>query len=356
MDAFFAAVEERNNPRFQGLPIAVGADPAFGRGRGVVSTANYLARAYGIGSGQSIRQAWKLSQLAKSQGEPEVIFLPGSWNEYSRISKHVMDIIAEIAPEMQQRSVDEAYCDLSFVGSLEAAAGLARGIQEKIYEAENLTASIGLGPNKLVAKIASDFEKPAGFTVVDSSHVQEFLAPLPVRAIPGIGPKTNERLGRRGIATIADLQKRSYEELEEMLGKWGGALYYKARGEDDSPVVEEYERKSIGQQRTFREDVAEPALVIEKTVRVARDVFQELLEHGYVGARTVAITVRFHDFSTTSCAHTSKKVLEDSRSIEQEAVRLLLPFLDARRNPQKKSVRLVGVRLEKLSKEKTLPL
>lgn len=348
MDAFFAAVEERNNPRFAGLPIAVGADPKDGRGRGVVSTANYAARVYGIGSGQPITRAWKLSQAAELAGKPAVVFLPGSWRIYEKISNSIMEIIREAAPIMQQRSVDEAYADLSAASSLAAAEAMAREIKSSIYAAERLTVSVGLGPNKLVAKIASDFKKPNGFTVVDASYVKDFLSPLPVRAIPGVGPKTEIQLAKLKIKTIHDLQQFSLQGLENHFGKWGEALYRKAQGIDNSEIIEEYDRKSIGEQRTFAEDIADPAFVIDRMVIICRDVFKNLLGEGYVGARTISITVRYSDFSTISSAHTAKKMLVQARQIEQEAIRLVLPFLDTRRNPQKKPIRLVGVRLEKL--------
>ncbi|MBI3250971.1 MAG: DNA polymerase IV [Candidatus Andersenbacteria bacterium] len=348
MDAFFAAIEERDNPRFRGMPIVVGADPQRGSGRGVVSTANYAARAFGIGSAMPITRAWKLAQLAQQRGEPATIFLPGSWRRYNESSDRIMAIVKKLTPMMQQRSVDEAYADISHVGSTEAATALARKIKEEIAATEKLTCSVGIGPNKLVAKIASDFDKPDGFTIVDESAVEQFLAPLPVRAIPGIGPKTEERLKEIGVATIKDLYRQSENDLIEKFGSWGEELYRKARGLDDRPVMEEYVRKSIGEQQTFPKDVSDAGVVIQTMSEVVRSVFSLLQDKGYTGARTVVITVRFHDFETISSMHTVKETMVDSLTVEREAIRLLLPFLDMRRNPKKKPLRLVGVRLEKL--------
>lgn len=349
MDAFFAAVEERNNPRFVGMPIVVGADPRSGRGRGVVSTANYTARVFGIGSGMAITRAWKLAELAHQRGEPKTIFLPGSWQIYSTVSNRIMAIIRAVAPDMQQRSIDEAYADLTFAGSLEAATALAKDVQARIYMAEQLSVSVGVGPNKLVAKIASDYDKPNGFTVVDASNVQEFLAPLSVRAVPGIGPQTEKRLKSLSIKTVADLHKWAEDDLTKHFGSWGAGLYRKARGIDTRPVVEAYIRKSIGEQRTFHTDITDAGIVIQKMSAIAHDVFQSLREVGSVSARTVTITVRFYDFQTVSSTHTPKTPLRDALSIERQAMRLLLPFLDSRRNPARKGIRLVGLRLEKLT-------
>lgn len=348
MDAFFAAVEERNNPRFAGMPIVVGADPRGGAGRGVVSTANYAARAFGIGSGMAISRAWKLARLAQNRGEPETIFLPGSWRIYSEISKHVMSIIKTHASEMQQRSVDEAYADFSDQGSIERVSRIARQIQEEIYAAEDLTVSVGVGPNKLIAKIASDYDKPNGLTVIDISNVMDFLAPLPVRAIPGIGPQTEKRLKELSITIVRDLQQWSESDLVERFGSSGRWLYRKSRGVDTSLVTEQYIRKSIGEQRTFVTDVIDVGVVIQKMDEIARDVFHSLQKEGNASARTVAITVRFHDFQTISSAHTNAQPYTDAQSVIREAIRLLLPFLDSRRNPQRKRIRLIGLRLEKL--------
>lgn len=349
MDAFFAAIEERDNPRFAGQPIVIGADPQGGVGRGVVSTANYAARPYGIRSGQPIRHAWQLAEQARLQGQPATVFLPGSWRRYSQVSERIMNLIREAAPIMQQRSVDEAYADISFTGSLEGARRWAVGIKKAILAAEHLTASVGVGPNKLVAKIASDVDKPNGLTVVDESAVADWLAPLPIRVIPGVGPKTGAVLGRRGIATITDARKFSEEELIQWLGKWGASLYRKVRGVDVMPVVEEGVRKSIGVQTTFMHDVASAGVAVEKISDLAGEVFSQLKGEGWQGAKTVTVIVRFHDFATISSAHTLPRPARSVLKVKQEALRLLLPFLDSRRNPQRKRIRLLGVQLEKLS-------
>lgn len=222
-------------------------------------------------------------------------------------------------------------------------------IKKAIVVAEHLTASVGVGPNKLVAKIASDKDKPNGLTVVDESTVEDWLAPLPARAIPGVGPKTGEILAQRGIVTVADIRKFSAENLVGWLGQWGASLFRKARGQDDAPVIaEEGLRKSIGAQRTFARDVAAAGVAIDKISSLANEVFSQLAGEGWRGAKTISIIVRWHDFMTVSSAHTLPSPATSPGRVQAEALRLLLPFLDSRRNPQHKRIRRLGVRLEKL--------
>ena len=207
MDAFFAAIEERDHPELKGRPVVVGADPAGGKGRGVVATANYPARVYGIHSAMPISQAWKAAEAARRRGRPATAFVRGSHRQYAEVSGRIMAILHRHAPVVEEASIDEAYFDLSFAGSLAQAADICRQIKREIKDEEQLTGSIGLGPNKMVAKIASDFQKPDGLTVVTAEEAEDFLAPLPVRKIPGIGPKTEQSLARLGIKTVQDLKR-----------------------------------------------------------------------------------------------------------------------------------------------------
>ncbi len=177
MDAFFAAIEERDHPELKGRPVVVGADPAGGQGRGVVSTANYPARVYGIHSAMPISTAWKLAEAARRRGRPATVFVRGSHRKYGEVSARIMAILHHYAPVVEEASIDEAYFDLSFTGSFEAAAALARQIKAAILGQERLTGSIGIGPNKMVAKIASDFQKPDGLTLVTAEEAEAFLAP-----------------------------------------------------------------------------------------------------------------------------------------------------------------------------------
>jgi len=349
MDAFFAAVEERNNPRFAGLPIAVGADPKQGHGRGIISTANYAARAYGLHSAMPITRAWQASQAAQLQNKPPVIFLPGNWSAYQEASTNIMQIIKQHAPLMQQRSVDEAYFDLSSTRSFSVAAERCRQIKQAVAGQTNLTASIGLGPNKLVAKIASDYEKPDGFTVVTPDQVQSFLDPLPIRAIPGIGPKAAQQLHRHHIKTVCQLRQLSQPRLINIMGnKWGASLYRKARGQDNSPLSEGRIAKSIGRHHTFH-DTLDSNFLINKLNQASSHVHQRLANEGFSTFRTIVLTVRFSDFQTQTQSHTLANPSHSLAILKHDIIRRFLPFLDSRANPQHKSIRLIGVRLEKIS-------
>src|SRR5438552_7750991 len=229
MDAFYAAVEERYSPELRGRPVVVGADPKEGHGRGVVTTANYLARRYGIGSAMPISRAWRLAERARLNGEPPAIFVRGDFELYRRVSHRIMELLESQADAFQGGGIDEAYLDVSSLETFEAAADRARAIKAAIVEREGLTCSVGIAPNKLVAKIASDFQKPDGLTLVQPESVQEFLDPMSIRVIPGIGPKAGAALNQRGIRTIRQLREIELEQLAAWMGRWRTELYAKAR-------------------------------------------------------------------------------------------------------------------------------
>lgn len=337
MDAFFAAVEERDNPRFAGMPIVVGADPKGGRGRGVVSTANYEARKYGIRSAMPISWAWR--------SNPKAIFLPVDMKRYAAVSRRIMPILAKYATEMEQVSIDEAYLELR-VTSDESASRIAKKIKKEIWEKERLTCSVGIGPNKLVAKISSDHQKPDGLTVVHLNEVQNFLDSKPADIIPGIGPKTYSRLRALGIETIADLRKITKEKLIEMFGVHGEHIYKMARGQDERLVIEEREIKSVGRQTTFGVDIRRPTLIIETASALLEEVFEELAEEGLAG-RTLTVIVRYSNFETHTSQETLKHSVSPSLSLREAkklTLKLLLPYLG------KRPVRLVGVRISGFKK------
>ena len=348
MDAFFAACEERYNPQFRGRPIVVGADPKQGMGRGVVSTASYAARKYGIRSAIPISTAWRLADEARRRGEPETVFLQGNHRLYREVSERIMAILAKDADAFEEASIDEAYLDVSALGSFEEAEARARALKVDILKAEGLTCSIGIGPNKLVAKIASDFQKPDGLTVVRPEDVQHFLDPLPIRRIPGIGPKGEAVLRQKGVRTIAELRQVACAELVEAFGKWGEDLYKKARGISESEVSNEWEPKSVGEQETFEQDTLAAGFILERARELAGAVFRRFQQDGFRAFRTVVVTVRFADFATTTRSRTAPKPMATRQALEGEMLRLLLPFLDQRGNPRRKKIRLIGVRVEKL--------
>lgn len=349
MDAFFAAIEERDKPVLAGLPVVVGADPEGGRGRGVVSTANYNAREYGIHSAMPISRAWELSELARAQGKEPARFVGGDFSNYGEVSGRIRSIIKRHVPRVEQSSVDEFYCDVSATGTFQEAEKFCAAIKQEIVAEERLTASVGIGPNKLIAKIASDFRKPDGLMAVTQEEVEKFLEPLPIRKIPGIGPKSESLLRNSGIVYIRDLQKLSRDELEDMFGKWGLDMYEKARGLDDSEVTEAYETKSVGEQETFAKDTKDPVIVLERLNALCRSVIDRFREEGFKRFRTVVLMIRFADFETKTRAHTLESAAMSRDTLQREAIRLLLPFFDARENPHGKHIRLIGVRVEKLT-------
>jgi DNA polymerase IV (DinB-like DNA polymerase) len=350
MDAFYAAVEERQHPELRGRPVVVGADPKGGAGRGVVTAASYAARRYGIRSALPISRAWRLAEAARRRGEPETVFIRGNGPLYREVSARIMAIVARGADAFEEASIDEAYVELSSLGP-EGAEAHCRRLKADILAAEGLTCSIGLGPNKLVAKIASDFRKPDGFTVVRPDEVEAFLDPLGIRAIPGVGPKTEALLRGRGIRTVADLRRVEPAPLAAWLGKWGQDLWRKARGLSEDPVSNEWERKSLGEQETFEEDTLDPAVVLERARRLAADVHRRLLADGHQAFRTVTVTVRFTGFVTRSRSRSRARPLTSEEELQAEVRGLLEPFLDARENPRGKKIRLIGLRLERLVRE-----
>jgi len=350
MDAFFAAIEERDHPELRGRPLVVGADPAGGQGRGVVSTANYPARVYGIHSAMPISQAWQLAEAARRRGRPAAAFVRVNYHRYAEVSQRIMARLRHHAPVVEGAGIDEAYFDLSFTGSYDRAADLARQIKAEILGQERLTASIGIGPNKMVAKIASDFQKPDGLTLVTPEEAEAFLAPLAVRKIPGIGPKTEKSLARLGIKTVKDLKRFTPEELQERFGKWGPELYERIRGRHDSPLVTEWEPKSVGEQETFAQDTRDLEFIFSRLWELCRGVWQRFLADGFHTFRTVVVTVRFADFDTYTRSYTRGEPAASLRTLTFEAMKLLMPFLDRRENPKHKLIRLIGVRVEKLGK------
>jgi DNA polymerase IV (DinB-like DNA polymerase) len=350
MDAFFAAIEERDAPALRGLPLVVGADPRAGKGRGVVSTSNYQAREYGIHSATPISTAWRLSEAARRKGRQPVTFLSVDMNKYAAESKRVMAAVRRFVPIVEQASIDEAYGDLSFTGSYEAAETLCRTIKETIRSEERLTASVGVGPNKLIAKIASGMHKPDGLTVVRAEEAEAFLEPLSVRAIPGIGPKTEAALAKQGIRLVKDLKRLSLDRMNELFGQRGTDLYDKIRGRDESPVEEFWEPKSVGEQVTFDRDTLDSEFLFAELTTMCQDVMERLCREGFASFRTVVLTVRFADFETLSRSRTFSAPTGDVAVLKRETLKLLMPFLDQRSNPGRKLIRLLGVRVEKLER------
>ena len=354
MDAFYAAIEERYNPALHGLPVVVGADPKDGRGRGVVMTANYQARTFGIRSALPISRAWRLAQAARRRGEAETIFVLSNFQLYEKVSSRIMQILEQFSDAVEEASIDEAYLDVSSLKSFELAHVNMTALKHDILEQEGLGCSIGIGPNKLIAKIASSRNKPNGLTMVMQQEVQDFLDPLPVRVIPGIGPKNEAFLHQQHVRIVRELREVPQATLIQWFGSWGPRLFEKAQGIDDSPVSNEWTRKSISEQETFAHDSRDLALVTEQLNRMAERVLAKLRKNEFSGFRTLTLTVRFSDFETRNRSRTVKNgiLLDNSgealQLIQKRAMELLLPFFDPRENPCGKAIRLIGLRLEKL--------
>jgi DNA polymerase IV (DinB-like DNA polymerase) len=348
MDAFFASIEERDNPYLRGKPLVIGSDPKNGKGRGVVSTANYVAREYGIHSGMPISVAWRLSEEAKKQEKERCVFLQPDLMKYQKISKNLERILRKYVKKLEKASIDEFYLDLSFIKSYKKAENLCKKIKKEIKKKEKLTCSIGIGPNKLIAKIASQLKKPDGLTVIQPKQVAQILDPLSVRAIPGVGPKTEEILLGLNIKTIKDLKKLPKIQLIKLFGKFGQNLYKKVRGIDTTPIVEKREIKSIGTQETFLKDTLNPEFILEKFQKLIDKTFKDFKEKGFHSFRTITVIVRFFDFETRSFSRTFKEPLSSKKSLLIKGTNMLLPFLDKRKNPKRKLIRLIGIRIKNL--------
>lgn len=319
-----------------------------GRGRGVVSTANYRAREYGIHSAMPISRAWQLSEAAQRKGKPAAVFVSTNGRRYHEVSERIMTIVGTYAEHIEQVSVDEAYLDLSASGSYEKAVRICLKLKKEVSEKERLTASVGIGPNKLIAKIASDRWKPDGLTVVREEEAEKFLEPLPIRVIPGIGSKTEALFIKKGIRSVGDLKKFSRDEMENFLGKWGKSLYEKVRGRDASPLVSEWVAKSVGEQETFETDTSDPSFVSGRLCSLAQTVIRRFTNDGFRTFTRVVLTVRFADFETKTKSRTLQNPERSYGSLAIEGLALLLPFFDRRENPRRKKIRLVGIRVERL--------
>ena len=342
MDAFYASVEQRDNPEFRGKPVIVGAAPKMGRGRGVVSAASYEARAYGIHSAMPISRAYRLCPLG--------IFLPVRGRRYVQVSKNIMAIFHEYTPSVQAISLDEAFLDVTGTQRLFGPAEkIGREIKARIQEQEQLTASVGIGPNKLVAKIASDLQKPDGFVFVSPHQVETFLAPLPVSKLWGIGKKTEEKLGKLGIKTVADLASMPKKTLEDVAGKLGRTLWNYARGISESPVISDRGAKSISNETTFAKDVDDPEILLETLLQLSEKVGYRMRKHEWIG-RTVTLKVRFEDFSTVIRHNTLPKPIYMSEAIYSE-VYTLFKNLDI-----VQPVRLLGVGMTQLASASELQM
>jgi DNA polymerase-4 len=381
MDAFYASVELLRYPQLKGLPVVIGGgrrkeDELLERlraerpeqdwseerpgeipvdffpvlqgyvGRGVITTATYAARQFGIGSAMGLMKAAKLC--------PQAVLLPVDFTQYRRYSQRFKAIITEIAPQMEDRGVDEVYIDFTDVpgGQRQGGRALARLIQKAIFDDTGLTCSVGVAPNKLLAKMASEFNKPNGISVLMEDEIESKIWPLACRKINGIGPKADEKLRSHGIATVGDLARRDRQWLMDTFGQRTGAwLHDASHGRDDRPVVTESEPVSMSRETTFERDlhaVRDRAALGAIFTRLCAQVAADLQRKGYRG-RTIGIKLRFDDFSTVTRDQTLEHSTADAAEIRRAAGQCL------KRAPLEKRLRLLGVRVAGLEPEGAAP-
>jgi len=343
MDSFYASVEVKHHPDLAGKPVIIGPDPSESRGRGVVLTCSYEARRYGVHSAMPVSRAARLC--------PGAIFLPPRHELYQETSERVMEILEGYADRFQQVSIDEAFLDITSCGDYISATEIAKRIKQDIFMVEHLTCSIGIGPGKTIAKIASDLEKPGGLVVISPEKARAFLSSLPIGKIPGIGPKTAAFLAARGIGTIGDLAEADIQVLMEFFGRSAVALRDLALGMDDADLEETSRAKSISREQTFSPDCGDSSLVMNTLLGLSDELCREL-ECGKAYARTVTVKIRYPDFSTRTRAVTLPHPTREPRHIRKAVFELALPLV------HDQQIRLAGVRLSSLvvsdSRQKTI--
>jgi DNA polymerase-4 len=340
MDMFYAAVELLEHQELRDRPVVVGGSP---KSRSVVTTANYVARKYGIHSAMSCAEAYRRC--------PECVFIKPDFPKYQKYSQIIRSIFFKFTELVEPLSLDEAYLDVTVNkrGEL-SATRIAREIKNEIFEQTCLTASAGVAPNMFVAKIASDYKKPDGLTVVPPEKVLDFIRPLPVRRIPGIGPVSDAHMAKLGIRTVADLASQTSEWLEEHFGSFGQYLWEIARGIDERDVTPSWERKSLGEEETFERDLLD-LREIEEYLRGCSDhVFKQLNKEGK-RARTVTLKIKYHNFRSV----TRRRTLDDFINSADEIFEVVCDLL-SRTDAGRVKIRLAGISLSTYNrKDKSLP-
>ena len=336
MDAFFAAIEERDNPELKGKPIVIGADPKGGKGRGVVSTCSYAARKFGIHSAMPISIAYKKC--------PDCVFLGVDMEKYSRVSQQIFDALSYFSPDIESVSVDEAFLDITgtykrFGTPRDACVAIKRSIKKET----GLIASVGLAPNKMAAKIASGLEKPDGLVEVKKEKLLEFLHPLDVSLIWGVGKKSKDVLNSIGIYTIGDIAEREKDALVRAFRKNGEWFWEMSQGIDESEIVTEREAKSISNETTFETDTADTRSIERELVSLSEQVSDRLRQDG-IRARTITLKIRLEGFKT----YTRSVTLDTSTNFPENIISASKKLYEDFEIKNKK-MRLVGVRASNLS-------
>ena len=338
MDAFYASVEQRDHPELRGKPVAVGGDPDK---RGVVAAASYEARTFGVRSAIPMSRAVRLC--------PSLVIVHPDFTKYRSVSQQVFSIFRSVTPLVEPMSLDEAYLDVTEnAWGEELGMIVARRIKEAIRSTTGLTASAGVAPNKFLAKIASGWQKPDGLTVIAPGRVEQFLQGLPVDALWGVGPVTARKLRARGIEKLVDVRIADPAMLRDAVGSLSEWLQKLARGEDDRPVVSDYEVKSSGSENTFAQDLTELSEVTEEITDMAKRAAAWLLKRDLY-ARTVTIKVRYSDFTTITRSHT-----EPATRDEENIVRRALALVE-RTEAGRRPIRLLGVSVHNLCETPAAP-
>jgi nucleotidyltransferase/DNA polymerase involved in DNA repair len=329
MDAFYASVEQLDHPEYRSRPVIVGADPRQGKGRGVVAACSYEARKFGVRSALPISRAWKLC--------PDGVYVRPRMKRYVEVSGQVMHVFRQFTDQVEPLSIDEAFLDITgSIALMGPPEQIARSIKQQIRDTTGLTASVGLAPNKFVAKIASDIRKPDGFVVVAEKDIEAFLRDLPISRLWGVGPKTEARLHEIGFKTIGDVARASRESLARSLGSLGEHLYQLSHGQDERPVISNWEPKSISSETTFDEDTDDRELLLATILELSDHVAERLRKDSY-RAKKVTLKLRYSSFSTHTKQQSLEKPVETGEDIARIARGLFAQF------PLKQKIRLIGV-------------
>ena len=330
MDAFFAAVEIRDNPKLTGKPVVIGSDPRKTGGRGVVSTCSYEARVFGIHSAMSSKEAYERC--------PQAVFISGNYEKYTAVGQQIRAIFKRYTDKIEPMSIDEAYLDVTEKKlGIKSAVKIARLIQQDIWQELHLTASAGVSYNKFLAKMASDYQKPRGLTVILPEEAENFLKQMDIAKFHGVGKKTVEKLHQMGVFTGADLIEISEIALIDRFGRLGFDLYRKARGIDNSPVKSDRIRKSIGKEKTYskilslEEDIKKELTLLSEKVALSLQKYEK-------SGKIVILKIRYADFSTLTKRKTLDQQTQDSDQIAQCIIQLYETLSD-----KDKGVRLLGV-------------
>ena len=330
MDAFFAAVEIRDNPQLKGKPVIIGSDPRQTGGRGVVSTCSYEARSFGIHSAMSSKEAYERC--------PQAVFISGNYEKYKAVGLQIRAIFKRYTDLIEPMSIDEAYLDVTENKlGIKSAVKIARLIQQDIWQELHLPASAGVSYNKFLAKMASDYQKPRGLTVILPDQAQEFLKQMDIAKFHGVGKKTVERLHEMGIYTGADLLDVSEVTLIDRFGRLGFDLYRKARGIHNSPVKSNRIRKSIGKEKTYGKILQAEEDIKKELTLLSEKVAHNLSKQNKAG-KIIILKIRYADFSTLTRRKSLPKATQDASQISQTALQLYEELAE-----KEKGIRLLGI-------------